>query len=305
MAKAKRAAKKTTAGTIWKRIGLTALVLFIITGLTGLGAFAYLYATTDLPDPNADFQTNTTFLYYNDGDHPAGLPRGPEPGHAGLRGDAAADEGRRRRGREPQLLGGSGLLGSGHRAQHGVHRHRRRAAGRLHHHPAVHQDPLPGLRAAPVAQGQGAVPGHQDGPGAVQGGDPRGLPQHHLLRPRRLRHPGGSQVLLPQGRQRPHASQETAALAAILNNPAGFNPSGGPEKRRAAARPLPVRARRHARDGRHHRGGARRGPPAAARVPGGTGQRPLRRPEGLPDQGGRGRASRPAASPRPRSRAAG
>ncbi|MBB1511360.1 penicillin-binding protein [Tessaracoccus sp. MC1627] len=67
MAKAKRAAKKTTAGTIWKRIGLTALVLFIITGLTGLGAFAYLYATTDLPDPNADFQTNTTFLYYNDG----------------------------------------------------------------------------------------------------------------------------------------------------------------------------------------------------------------------------------------------
>ena len=67
MAKAKRAAKKATAGTIWKRIGLTALVLFIITGLTGLGAFAYLYATTDLPDPNADFQTNTTFLYYNDG----------------------------------------------------------------------------------------------------------------------------------------------------------------------------------------------------------------------------------------------
>ncbi|HSO69292.1 MAG TPA: transglycosylase domain-containing protein [Arachnia sp.] len=67
MAEAKRAAKKTTAGTIWKRIGLTTLVLFIITGLTGLGAFAYLYATTDLPDPNADFQTNTTFLYYNDG----------------------------------------------------------------------------------------------------------------------------------------------------------------------------------------------------------------------------------------------
>ena len=70
MAKAKRAAakkKKTTAGTIWKRIGITALVLFVVVGVSGLGAFAYLYATTDLPDPNADFQTNTTFLYYDDG----------------------------------------------------------------------------------------------------------------------------------------------------------------------------------------------------------------------------------------------
>ena len=70
MAKANRAAakkKKTTAGTIWKRIGITALVLFVVVGVSGLGAFAYLYATTDLPDPNADFQTNTTFLYYDDG----------------------------------------------------------------------------------------------------------------------------------------------------------------------------------------------------------------------------------------------
>ena len=68
MAKAKRAAaKKSSAGKIWKRIGISALVLFIIVGISGLGAFAYLYSTTDLPDPNADFQTNTTFLYYDDG----------------------------------------------------------------------------------------------------------------------------------------------------------------------------------------------------------------------------------------------
>ena len=34
--------------------------------------------------------------------------------------------------------------------------------------------------------------------------DPAGLPQHHLLRPRRLRHPGRGPGLLRQGRQGPH-----------------------------------------------------------------------------------------------------
>jgi len=32
-----------------------------------MGTFFYLYSTTDLPDPNEDFTTNTTFIYYNDG----------------------------------------------------------------------------------------------------------------------------------------------------------------------------------------------------------------------------------------------
>ena len=37
-----------------------------------------------------------------------------------------------------------------------------------------------------------------------QGQDPRGLPQHHLLRPRRLRHPDRGADLLRQGRQQAH-----------------------------------------------------------------------------------------------------
>jgi hypothetical protein len=36
------------------------------------GGFFYLYKTTDLPDPNADFETNTSFVYYSDGESELG-----------------------------------------------------------------------------------------------------------------------------------------------------------------------------------------------------------------------------------------
>ncbi len=69
---AKAAPKGSRAKRFWKRLGLTALVAFIVVGLSGMGAFFFLYATTDLPDPNADFQTNTTFIYYRDGEEKLG-----------------------------------------------------------------------------------------------------------------------------------------------------------------------------------------------------------------------------------------
>ncbi|MDO5677074.1 MAG: transglycosylase domain-containing protein [Propionibacteriaceae bacterium] len=65
--RAPRRAKKSRARRIWGRIGVSLLVLFIIGGITGLGSFLYLYSTTHLPNPNEDFTTNTTFLYYEDG----------------------------------------------------------------------------------------------------------------------------------------------------------------------------------------------------------------------------------------------
>ena len=61
----------------------------------------------------------------------------------------------------------------------------------------VHR-PGPGL---PVAQVQGDHRLDQDLQGADEGPDPRELPQHRLLRPRRLRHPGGGAGVLPQGRR--------------------------------------------------------------------------------------------------------
>ena len=49
-----------------------ALLYLLVIGLVGLlvagAGFAYLYKTTKLPNPNADFETNTSFVYYSDGE---------------------------------------------------------------------------------------------------------------------------------------------------------------------------------------------------------------------------------------------
>ncbi|MDO5068239.1 MAG: transglycosylase domain-containing protein [Propionibacteriaceae bacterium] len=58
---------KSRVRKILGRIALGALALFVLLGLAGAGTFFYFYATTKLPDPNSDFTTNTTFLYYDDG----------------------------------------------------------------------------------------------------------------------------------------------------------------------------------------------------------------------------------------------
>ena len=68
-AKPRRAKRqKSRARKFWGRLGIAALVGFIILSLAGMGTFFYLYSTTKLPDPNSDFTTNTTFLFYKDGE---------------------------------------------------------------------------------------------------------------------------------------------------------------------------------------------------------------------------------------------
>lgn len=54
------------------RIALWGLVTLVSLGLIGAGVVAYAYTTIKLPDPNSDFRTNTTFVYYNDGKTPLG-----------------------------------------------------------------------------------------------------------------------------------------------------------------------------------------------------------------------------------------
>lgn len=63
-AKPRRGKKKKS---IWGRIAFAVATLVLVGLIAGVGAFIYLYSTTDIPDPNADFQTNTTFINYADG----------------------------------------------------------------------------------------------------------------------------------------------------------------------------------------------------------------------------------------------
>src|SRR3954454_13081131 len=51
-----------------KWFGFAVLAFFLL----GAAAFAVGYTTTDIPDPNRDFQTQTTFVYYADGQHEIG-----------------------------------------------------------------------------------------------------------------------------------------------------------------------------------------------------------------------------------------
>jgi membrane peptidoglycan carboxypeptidase len=82
MAKPKRvtdAARVAPGGTpakrrtpAWRKVLLGALITIVSLGLIGTGLVAYAYGTTKLPDPNTDFKTNTTFVYYADGKTPLG-----------------------------------------------------------------------------------------------------------------------------------------------------------------------------------------------------------------------------------------
>ncbi|MGL5825481.1 MAG: transglycosylase domain-containing protein, partial [Nocardioides sp.] len=52
---------------IIKRVLVCILIVGLLGSITGVGAFAYLYQKTDIPSANADFETQTTKIYYADG----------------------------------------------------------------------------------------------------------------------------------------------------------------------------------------------------------------------------------------------
>ncbi|MFT3873650.1 MAG: transglycosylase domain-containing protein [Nocardioides sp.] len=66
----KAGGSKAGGSGVGRRVRKT-LKWLLICGLVGMlvaaGFFVYLYQTTDLPDPNKDFQTQTTHVYYSDG----------------------------------------------------------------------------------------------------------------------------------------------------------------------------------------------------------------------------------------------
>ncbi len=62
-ASGKPARKKSGWRRFFTWLGITVLVLM----LAGAGLLGFAYSTVKLPDPNADFQTNTSFVYFRDG----------------------------------------------------------------------------------------------------------------------------------------------------------------------------------------------------------------------------------------------
>ena len=133
------------------------------------------------------------------GHHPAGQR---QPHDRPARPGARARPAGRAVGRGPLLLLQPRLRPHRHRPG-AVEPGHRRGRRRIDHHPAVREGlhrPGPGVA---VAQVQGDRARGQDLPGADQGPDPRELPERHLPRPRRLRHPGRQPGLLRQGRQGP------------------------------------------------------------------------------------------------------
>ena len=137
------------------------------------------------------------------------------------------------RGRGPQLLFQPRLLVHRLRTRDQEQHLRRRHPGRLDDHPAVRQERV-GRSAArrnrrPGAQGQRARHRHQDVGGVVQGRRAAGLPQHHLLRPRRLRDLRSLDGLFRQTRRATHRGRRGAAGRADPA-PVDAGPCGGPRR---------------------------------------------------------------------------
>ena len=98
----------------------------------------------------------------------------------------------------------------------------------------------PDARTRRSPQVPGALPGDQAGQQLLEGRDPRELPEHHLLRPRRLRHRVGGRHLLRRPRLRAHRRAGRGARRPHPE-PLALRPRG---ELRGRAGPLGARARR-------------------------------------------------------------
>ena len=214
--------------------------------------------------PPADHPQHLHLRRLAEAAHPGGAARRPEPGDRLLTRDRTGAQAGRGGHRGPALLPARGPRLPLHRAG-AAHRPARRPhrAGRLDHHPAVHQERLPASgpahRRHPVAQDPRSGARRSAREALVQRRDPHRLPEHHLLRRERLRHRDGGAHVLRHERPPPDAA---AGGAAGRHRP-------GPERRRPVRRagrrpsPPPRGARRHGTQG-HGLGGGCRGSGARA-----------------------------------------
>ena len=282
------------------------------------------------PTPTRTSRPRRRFVYYADGKTELGQFATQNRESIPLDEMPDTDQGRRRRRGEPDLLDRPGHRPPGHPARGVQQRPGQRHPGRVDDHPAVRQDPLPHPGAHPHPQGQGGDPLAEAAARDQQGADPRGLPQHHLLRPRRLRRPGGGEGLLrhrgqgpqpaaargagqraqqpdrlrPGQRQAGQARTSRSATQYVLDGMAEMGTISAGEADQAAQRlpkfpeiergePVRRPARPRADDG------PRRAGPARLHRGGDRGRRPARHHDLHPEGDGRGRGRASGSTARP------
>ncbi len=267
----------------WLRWLIISLVV-----LAGIGAavFALLLARTTVPSPNEVSTSEATIVYWSDGTTELG-----RLGEATRRSVALADvpiEVQQAvlaaEDRTFYEHGGISPIGIGRAVWNNVTGIV--DAGRVDDHPAVREERLPHAGAILGPQGEGGAPGDQARDRRVEGRDPRGLPQHHLLRSRRVRRRGCGDRLLRGARQRadPRAGRGARRHHQVAQRAgSGGQPSG-------ARGTLGVRPRRDGRAGlADPQAAEQRGVPQDQEA---EGQGPARRSDRLHADHGRAAARR-------------
>ncbi len=64
----KKPKRPVSAKSRWKRVGKWVLIVGLVGALLAVGGFIVLYQAIDVPKPNEDFETQTSFVYYSDGE---------------------------------------------------------------------------------------------------------------------------------------------------------------------------------------------------------------------------------------------
>ena len=181
--------------------------------VAGAGAFVYVYRTTEMPDPNKDFLTQTTKVYYSGG-KPRSSARSPPRSGSRSRSSEMPQHVQGRRGR-PRRTAPSGPTRASTPRASCARRSTTPRASATQGASTITQQYVKILYLTSERSLQRklkeAVLSLKIQREQSKERDPRGLPQHHLLRPRRLRRPGRRHgVLRPPGRG-PHARPERGA----------------------------------------------------------------------------------------------
>ena len=145
-----------------KKFFIWSTVTGLVLALLAVAGFVYLYKTTDIPEPNAEFLTNATYVYYDDGETELGryatqfrdsVPLDEMSDYLTDAVVAAEDQSFwTNNGIDPKGIVRGGLQ----------QRQRQLDPGRVDDHPAVREDPLPDPGAVLQAQGQGSDPVAED-----------------------------------------------------------------------------------------------------------------------------------------------